>query len=246
MIALLEPIFRGELQPLGERLVLAPQVPPEALRVSDLVASGGLLADVLQRHAKVHRVTGGDLRAVASAWSLEYLSALLPPVVAGASVFHHGFPVAASQMWVRFDGAGEPASFHIRELGAPLHGADTAQRYAPLLWQHLSPLFTAIAGLTRIAPKILWGNAARILEPILDQGVVLTGGSAPLVQDREHLLYSAAWAQGEANPLHGRQREVMRWQDGRPMPVKLHRQCCLNHLLPDEGYCSICPLAPPR
>jgi ferric iron reductase protein FhuF len=244
VIALLEPIFRGELAPLGERLMCAPEVPSGALRVSELVASGALLAEVLNRHAAVHRVTDGDLRAVASAWSLEYLSVLLPPLVAGASVFHHGFPAAASQMWVQFDGRGEPMSFHIRELGAPMHGTDTAQRYAPLLWQHLSPLFSAIARLTRIAPKTLWGNAARILEPIFDQGVTLTGGSAPFMQDREHLLHSAAWAQGAANPLHGRQREITRWQNGREVPVKLHRQCCLNHLLPDEGYCSICPLAP--
>jgi len=244
VIALLEPLFRGELAPIGERLVCAPEVPCEALRVSDLVKSEALLADVLNRHAAVHRVTDGDLRAVASAWSLEYLSVLLPPLVAGASVFHHGFPAAASQMWVRFDGRGEPVDFHVRELGVPQHGADTAQRYAPLLWQHLSPLFSAIARLTRIAPKILWGNAARILEPILDRGVALTGGVASLVRDREHLLHAATWAHGAANPLHGRQREVVRPQDGRAVRVKLHRQCCLNHLLPGEGYCSICPLAP--
>lgn len=246
MIPLLEPIFRGELAPLGERLMCAPEIPSGAVRVSDLVGSGALLADVLNRHAKVYRVTGGDMRAVASAWSLEYLSALLPPVVAGASMLHHGFPVAASQMWVQIDDYGESASFHIRELGTSLCGANTAQRYAPLISQHLSPLFAAIAELTRIAPKILWGNTARILEPVLDQGALLANGSASLIQDREHLLRSADWPKGTTNPMYGRQREVVRWQEGRPALVKLHRQCCLNHLLPDEGYCSICPLAPQR
>ncbi|QNK71393.1 siderophore-iron reductase FhuF [Variovorax sp. PAMC26660] len=246
VIALLEPIFRGELAPLGERLVCTRDLPPDALRVADLASSTEMLAGVLHRHAKFRRVEDNDLRAVASAWSLAYLSVLLPPVVAAASVLQHGFPVAASQMWVQFDGRGAPSHFHIRELGAPLHGTDTAQRYAPLLWHHLAPLFEAVAGLTRLAPKILWGNVARVLEPILDQAVALTGGAAPITQDRAHLLQSAAWPQAATNPLHGRQREVVQWRGGRQVPTKLHRQCCLNHLLPDEAACSACPLALPR
>jgi hypothetical protein len=31
---------------------------------------------------------------------------------------------------------------------------------------------------------------------------------------------------------------------GRAHTVKLHRQCCLFHLLPREGYCGACPLSP--
>ena len=30
-----------------------------------------------------------------------------------------------------------------------------------------------------------------------------------------------------------------------PSPaVKLHRECCLNYLLPHEHHCNACPLAP--
>jgi ferric iron reductase protein FhuF len=245
VIALLEPIFRGEFAPLGERLVCAPEVPSDALRVADLASSTEMLAGVLHRHAKFRRAEGNDLRAVASAWSLAYLSVLLPPVAAAASVLQHGFPVAGPQMWVQFDGRGAPLYFHIRELGASLRGTDTAQRYAPLLWLHLAPLFAAVAGLTRLAPKILWGNVARVLEPILDQAVALTGGAASITQDRAHLLQSTAWPQTAANPLHGRQREVVQWRGGHQVPTKLHRQCCLNHLLPGETACGACPLVQP-
>lgn len=246
MISLLEPIFRGELAPLGERLVCAQDLPSHALRVTDLASSNELLGGVLRRHAKFRRVEGNDLRAVASAWSLTYLSVLLPPVVAAASVLQHGFPVAAMQMWVQFDSRGAPSFFQIRELGLPMHGSDTAQRYAPLLWHHLAPLFAAVAGLTRLAPKILWGNVARVLEPILDQAVALTGGAASIAQDHAHLLQSAVWPQAATNPLHGLQREVVRWRGGDPVPLKLHRQCCLNHLLPGETACGACPLVQPR
>lgn len=246
MIALLEPIFRGELAPLGEGLQCAQCVPADALRVADLLQSGSRrLAETLQKYARFRGSPGPDLRPVASAWSLEYLAMLLPPVVAAASLLQHVFPVAAAQTWVRLDDHGAPAGFHIRTLGDSSRGTDTAQRYAPLLWQHLAPLLSALSDLARVAPKILWGNVARHLDHLLDKGVALTGGAPQVVQDRAWLLHSATWpAQPGVNPLYGRQREVVRLHDNAPVPMKLHRQCCLYHLLPGEGYCGACPLAP--
>lgn len=248
MIPLLEPVFRGALAPIGERLQCAATPPPDAVRIEDLLQPDALLA-LLHRQARFRRSTGDDLRAVASAWTLEYLGALLPPVVAAASVLQHVFPMAASQVRVQLDSAGHPLVFHIRGLGESRIGGSTAQRYGPLLWLHLQPLFTALGELTRVAPKILWGNAARSLEPIFDQAVALTGGAPTILRDREQLLQSPGWPPEDngpprANPLHGRQRVIQRLQDGRPAPLKLHRQCCLYHLLPGEPHCGACPLAP--
>lgn len=246
MIPLLAPIFRGDLARLGEGLQCARTPPPDAVRVADLLQSASRLAQVLHMQARFRRDAGADLRAVASAWSLRYVEVLLPPVVAAASMLHHVFPLSTAQVWVRLDGHGDVIDFHIVEAGESRRGAATAERYAPLLWQHLAPLFDALAGLTRIAPKILWGNVSRHLEPILDQGLQLTGGSAGIAQDRAWLLYEAEWpgAGTGVNPLHGTRREVKRRHEGRDIPLKLHRQCCLYHLLPGEGYCGACPLAP--
>lgn len=246
MIPLLAPIFRGELAPLGEGLQCAQAPPADAVRLADLLQPGSRLGEMLRRHARFRGDADADPRAVASVWSLRYLDVLLPPVVAGASVLQHVFPVSAGQVWVRFDGNGDAVSFHVVELGEPRHGATTPQRYGPLLWHHLAPLFAELTRLTRLAPKILWGNLARRLEPILAQGLLLTGGSATIAQDQAHLLHAAAWpdAPGGLNPLHGRQREVPWQHEGRTVAMKLHRQCCLYHLLPGEDYCSACPLAP--
>jgi len=246
MIPLLAPIFRGELAHLGEGLQCARTPPPGAVRVADLLQPGSRLAEVLRTHARFRRHGDADQRAVASAWTLRYAEVLLPPVVAAASMLHHVFPLSAEQTWVRLDGNGDVVDFHIVELGESRRGASTAERYAPLLREHLAPLFDALAGLARIAPKILWGNVSRHLEPILDQGLQLTGGSAGIAQDRTWLLYEAEWpgAGTGANPLHGTRREVMRRHEGRDIPLRLHRQCCLYHLLPGEGYCGACPLAP--
>ncbi len=249
MIPLLEPLFQGELAPLGERLQHADTPPADAVRVADLLRSTDMLAEVLQRHARFRKSTGHDLRPVASAWCLEYVAALLPPVAAAASVLQHVFPMAAEQVWVRLDGDGAPTSFHIRETGQALYGTSTAQRYAPLLRQHLRPLFATLCSLTRVAPKILWGNAARQLDPILAQALALTGGAAVIAQDQAHLLHSPEWPRDagdppEPNPLFGRQREVHRIDGDECVAIKLHRQCCLYYLLPEEGYCGACPLAP--
>ncbi|WP_440532060.1 siderophore-iron reductase FhuF [Variovorax sp. YR566] len=243
MIAMLEPLFQGNLAPHGEALQCAPQPPAGALRVADLVHSPELLGRVLRLHASHLGVEGKDLRAVASAWSLDYLGMLLPPVAAAASVLQHGFPVAADQVWVRLGPHAHPLSFHIRELGQPQRGATTEERYSALLRQHLEPLFSALCRLTGIAAKILWGNAARNLEPVLDQALALTGRSPPIAGDRQQLLHNPAWP-AWSNPLPGRQREIRVRLEGRERTVKLHRQCCLFHLLPREGYCGACPLSP--
>lgn len=239
MIPLLEPLFQGELAAHGEKLRCAHVVPAGAVRVADLAQSPALLADVLQRNARLRGITeatGRDLRPVASAWSLEYIAMLLPPVMAAASVLQHVFPIAAEHTWVRLDAHGAPLGFHIRHPGASRHGAVTGERYAPLLQQHLAPLFAALSGLTRLAPKILWSNAARLMEPVFDMALAATGDAPSIAQDRQQLLHSAAWPYDlNANPLQGRPRHAT---------VKLHRECCLNYLLPHEHHCNACPLAP--
>lgn len=232
MIPLLVPLFRGALAPLGERLQCAPAIPPDAVCVEDLLRPGGPMIEVLRRHARYRNSNGQDLRPVASAWSLDYLNVLLPPVVAAASVLRHVFPMAAEQVWVRLDGNGVPTSFHIRAIGHARPGTGPAPRYACLLQQHLQPLFAVLCSLTRLAPKILWGNAARRLEPIFDQALALAGDTGPVAQDRNHLLFSANWpalhgGEPEPNPLFGRRRDVLQHDcssgTGCATPIRLHR-----------------------
>lgn len=249
MIALLAPIFQGALAPLGEALRCSVPPPADAVRLADLVGQPSLLCDVLGRHARGRRTEGGDRRAIASMWLLDYAATLLPPVVAAASVLHHVFPVGQDETWLQLDAEGAPRRFHVVQLGARLPDAPASLRYAPLLDGHLGPLVRALATLTGVAPKILWGNVARRLEPILDQALTMTAGAASIARDRQHLLGEAAWetshgAMQRDNPLHGTQRVVRLFQEGHEVRFKLHRQCCLCHLLPSETYCRACPLAP--
>ena len=239
MIPMLEPLFRGDWAPLGEALVCG-DAPAGALPVQVLVRDEARLHEVMANHARHRGVTGADLRAPASAWVLDYLGVLLPPVVSAASVLQHGFPVQAEQMWVQLDTRGSAHTFGVPHEGRPQPGAGTAARYEALLEGHLGPLFEAVARHTRVARKILWGSTARRLDAIWEQALRLPGVPASVEADRDALLAHAHLPDGRPNPMHGARR-VVSFPEG---PVRLHRQCCLYYLLPHEGYCGACPLAP--
>ncbi|HVL00928.1 MAG TPA: siderophore-iron reductase FhuF, partial [Dongiaceae bacterium] len=183
-------------------------------------------------------------RAVASTWSLQYLWALLPPLAAAASVLQHVFPAAAADMALTVDTEGLPLRFYISHEGESAQDADTLTRYDALLFQHLEPLFACISEQANLPRKILWGNAARYLEIVLEQALVATGGSAVVADDKDTLLQQPHWSAGRRNPFHAHQCEVLLHNEGRCETIRLHRQCCLTHLLPAERHCTACPLAP--
>lgn len=241
MITLLAPLFQGEWTPLGERLQCSPARPADAVLLNELLRSPTLLPELLQRHAHHLGVTGPDQRAAASAWSLGYLWALLPPVIAAASLLQHRFEVGAAQLAVQFDDHGEVVAFHVPDEGRPMPGSTTRERYRLLLEDHVEPLFEVLHARTGLAPKILWSNLARYTEAVLDHAMQRADAVAALQEDRAALLERPAWPDGKPNPLHGRARRVVVLNG---QPVALYRHCCLYYRLPAAGYCSACPLDP--
>lgn len=245
MIPLLEPLFQGEMRSYGESLSHAPTFPATAIPLAQLLAEPDLLTAQLRAAADNFGVH--DLRPAASAWSNRYLAALLPPLVAAATLLHHRFP--AGEMAVSLAPHGEVAGFHIRELGESLPGTNAVQRYDTLLRGHLTPLFVELNRQSGLTQKIMWGNTVRWLTFLFDAmqrfGEPHAGAAN---SDRAQLLDHAQW-RGEANPLHMRRKRAS------PKPgeqaaadglVTLHSQCCLYHLLPGQDYCGACPLDPVR
>lgn len=248
MIGLLAPIFRGALAPHGEALVCGAP-PADAIPVTALACADGPLKSILVRYAE-HLGGDDDLRPVASLWSLAYLRALLPPMVAAASILRHGFPATAAEVWLELDRHRGPLRFYIAHEGASRVGADTQTRYAPLLRHHLEPLFAELSRVSGLPRKVLWGNAARCLEPVFDQALAMLGPVPALVVDRRLLLELPLWEQGgetpatagNPNPLYPRLRPSAHFSPGEA--ANLHRQCCLQYLLPQTDYCGACPLQP--
>ncbi|UTY59435.1 siderophore-iron reductase FhuF [Massilia sp. erpn] len=251
MIPLLEPLFLGEMRSYGESLSCAPQFPPSALPVAQLLSEPELLTR--QLHSSAARFELQDLRPVASDWGNRYLGALLPPLVAAATLLHHRFPAGAGEMAVSLEPHGAVTGFHILSLGESLPEADTEERYDALLRGHLAPLFAQLSRQSGLAQKVLWGNAVRWLNFLFDaaQGLALAHGEqhvAAVAADRAQLLNGALWA-GEENPLYMRRRRAPAKPGEKADAdglVPLHSQCCLYHLLPGQSYCGACPLDPVR
>ncbi|NVD98025.1 siderophore-iron reductase FhuF [Massilia sp. BJB1822] len=251
MIPLLEPIFQGEMRSYGESLSCAAQFPSSALPVALLLSEPELLTRQLRASAAIFGLQ--DLRPVASDWSNRYLGALLPPLVAAATLLRHRFPAAPDQMAVSLAPHGAVAGFHILALGKSLPEADAEERYDALLRSHLTPLFAQLSRQSGLTQKVMWGNAVRWLNFLFDAAQRLAAAHgeqhvAAVAADRAQLIDGALWA-GEENPLCMRRRRAT------PKPgekteadglVALHSQCCLYHLLPGQSYCGACPLDPIR
>lgn len=246
MIALLEPIFQGEWAAYGETLVcgLVPDArePQQAMLLVDFLADAKLLDGALMRYAQ--HLKSRDLRPIVSAWTLDYFSALLPPVVAAASMLQHGFPVSAAEIMLVLDAHGRPVAFHIPHEGASLNGRIAAERYGVLVWEHLAPLIERLAQRAPVSPRLLWGNAARYFDEILEQAILIAGDASSIARDRDALLRQPAWPDGRTNPLFGKPRAITKTVDGEPVTLRLHRQCCLYYLLPNQSYCRACPRTP--
>ncbi len=243
MIALLQPFFRVAWQPYAASVQHAPPS-PRSRQASALLGDAPALAQALARHRR--HWSGADPRAVASAWAMRYLWALLPAVAAAASGARHSLPASGDAMSVELDADGAPVRFQIAELGNPVADGDVWRRYDALVWHHLLPLADALFHASRLPRKVVWGGAVRYLEAVLKAVEDITQGtaaSAAVRRDRLLLLEEPVWGaqiDGRPNPVCLPPRVFCK--DG--APVALHRECCLHHLLPTAQYCAACPLAP--
>ncbi|NVM79152.1 ferric iron reductase protein FhuF [Duganella sp. SG902] len=244
MMTVLAPIFRGEWAPYGAALSCA-SPPPSAVPLSELIASPALLRQALAAHG---RQCGSDaMRPVASAWSRHYLDALLPPVVVAATLLRHRFELAPARLLVDLDAAGAVQRFYLPDQGRPYANAELPGRYRQLLDAHLAPLFGALAALSGVPLKILWGNAARYIDSVLSHAAPLEprlGHPGLVASDRHALLDNPLSAASEPNPLYTRRRRATLNVDGATVTHTLHRQCCLVYLLPGREFCECCPLDP--
>lgn len=241
MIPLLAPLFQGEWAAFGAGLSCAPP-PAHAIRLDRLLAEPERLEAVLRLHAAHLGVD--DLRPVSTGWLLDYCWMLLPAFAAAATMLRHRLPLAPARTWLAIDADGHPERLHLVHDGHAMPGAPPALRYGELLREHLPPLVAALARQGRVAERLLWGNAARRMDAVFEQILLATGNAAHCAQDADALLHQPLWADGRHNPLHGPRRAVSRQVDGVTARVELHRECCLCYMLPQDGYCTACPLAP--
>jgi ferric iron reductase protein FhuF len=253
MIPILGPLFAGEWAVYGEALTCPPHPEPVAggrrCRLTDLLTHPTLLCEVLQSHAQHLGVEGGDLRATASAWSLDYLWMLLPATVGAACLLRHGLPVDPACLGLEIGPHGAPVRLNLAHQGggleAPL-GEDAALPHLEdLVLRHLQPVFEALHRQSRLPQKILWANARRVLTGIFDAiGATACEEMPRIAALRGHLLNRPHGRDSATSPLcvaSARHRNEGASGAGEP---SLYAQCCLRHLLPGQTHCGPCPLSP--
>jgi len=232
MLQSLAPIFHGPLAPYADTLVL-PGEKPGAIPLPALLAPERL-DEALGRVAA--HFGGEDRRALASLFSIHYVHILMPVTVVAHLVMGRHLPVALADLSVVLDEDGLPDHFVLPHEGHADAGDDPFARFAPLVFDHLEPVFTALAARSGLSPKVLWTNAGNLFEAILRE---LEGaGMAPgAVAAGDRLIAAPRWPDGRRNPFHA----PVRYAEGPGGWRRWRRVCCVRYLLPERGYCSNCP-----
>lgn len=215
-------VFQGPFARFGAALAVTPladDVPVTAYLSAEAIAAH--LDEFAQRYP-----AGSDRRAVASLWSKTYLRGLIPaPMIALVG----GVPLDLSP-----DKGALRADASAVVLGAAT-GVDAALTG---LYAHLDLLARALKGSTRLAPRVVWSNAANLLTATLER---LESAAPAATAVRQTLLETAKRPDGSANPLFHQVRWIAPGVAGLPEKVRQRRVCCVRDLIAGQSLCSTCP-----
>jgi len=232
----LRTLLTGELAPCLEPLRAGHS--PDALPLATL-ADGSRLPDALAAMSREY--PGAPHRAQVSQWAKHYFRLLLPPAIA-AALLGLQLPLSLDRVGLRLDEHGLPGELEFDHLGLPSPHASLAERYQPLLWQHLAPLIDRLAEHGKLSRRVLWNSAGNLIEHLLLH--FIDEGHPEAQAHADWLFGSRRLADGAVNPLWQPVRYVDSFLPPVPSPVRLRRLCCLRYELPGEVCCATCPLLP--
>ncbi|WP_250503567.1 MULTISPECIES: siderophore-iron reductase FhuF [unclassified Caballeronia] len=180
---------------------------------------------------------GGDAalhaRALLSQWSKYYFGLAAPAGVAAARLLGRPLDMSPERTHLVLK-EGMPAALHFDADALRAPDADPARRYASLV-AHLDSVIGMIAGMTKIAPRVLWSNAGNVLDYLL-------ANCRSIFSDAD---IDAAWLfrAGDANPLRTPIRDATPRSTVLPNPFRARRVCCVRYEIPGETQlCASCPL----
>lgn len=240
MLECLAPYFQGDLYDYGAPVKTQAQAPADALSLRQLLTEPAALQRLLDRHAASYGQQDIDPRAIASSWAAGYLWALLPACLVAACLAGRKLPVHAEGILLSVGADGRVQQIYLPDEGEPFGSESRYARYQDLLQQHLAPLIQALQQCSGVSRRTVWGTVARYSAYILEELAAYDSPQHPVLADKAMLLDSPYWPDAAANPMYAKTRIVT---DSDGQPLTLHRQCCLWHKLPGEGYCQACPLS---
>lgn len=178
-----------------------------------------------------------DRRILVSYWSQFYLAALATPALTALVRLGRPLPLAFDALSLERDGAGRPCRFRLPALG-PDCGACPAPGLAGLVEAHLRPFVALCHERCGIAPRILWGNAAVILDYVARELEGAPGdGEGAACDDVADCL---GWRAGPGCARSPLSQALCPGASG----CRRRRVCCLRHRLPGVPSCgALCPVA---
>jgi ferric iron reductase protein FhuF len=205
------------------------------------LAETSVLHPMLERFAELY--PGIKRPPVASQWSMNYLSVMLPAMLAVVLTRERGIAFWEHEVALLHD-AGQPRALWLPTLPLSLAAEQHDDYWARLLHEHLEPLFASIAAWGGLAPKVLWGNFAAIWDGAfarIDAKLEREGFT-----EAHRWLERAVVADGRIKP------RSLQWMVDSPAPeicarIPLRRHCCLHYQLhapvPDQPQvlCESCP-----
>jgi len=176
--------------------------------------------------AAMHALYGGDAelhaRALLSQWSKYYFGLAAPAGVAAARLLGRPLDMSPERTHLVLK-EGVPVALHFDADALHAPDADPARRYDGLV-AHLDSVIGMIAGMTKIAPRVLWSNAGNLLDYLLANcpSILSDDGS-----DAEWLFRPA-----DDNPLRTPIRDATPRSPLLPNPFRARRVCCVRYEIP--------------
>jgi ferric iron reductase protein FhuF len=226
------PLLPDPHAPLVESLVPLPA--PGAMPARLLLEREGPAA--LLEAARRHR-PGAEERALASLWSRWYFAKLIPPVLACGLLAGRSLPLSPAETGIVLGADGMPRAIALPHAGEVTSEHDPLLRFAPMIRGHVATVVECLSAHVRLAPRILWNNAAVYADWALRRMAEEPGVPAAVARRALALLEAPTLPDGGANPFHAPLRDIQ----GPAGPLRLRRQCCLLYRLPGEGCCRTCP-----
>jgi len=173
-----------------------------------------------------------DRRVLVSYWSQFYLAALATPALTALVFLGRPLPLAFDTTRLELDAAGRPVRLLV-PADMPDCRSGCAFGLAGLVEDHLRPFVEMCHARCGIAPRVLWGNAAVILDYVA--GELGCGDERACAAGAMRLGWRGALACGR-NPLA---QALCADASG----CRRRRACCLRHRLPGVPSCgALCPI----
>jgi len=238
MIPSLAPCFTGTLLRFRDALAL-PGQHASSIPGRDLL-DPTVAEDLLGRFAALH--PGGDRRALVSMWTHWHFGALIIPTTAAILLLDRNLPVDLDRVRIAVQPDGRTEAVILPDDGAD-PDRSCPDPFRRLFDGHVEPLIRHFAGHFRVSPRLLWGNAATILDWTIEQTAAFDGVRPDALARGRALLGGRADRNGPTSPMDGAVQCHV--QDGET--IRRRKVCCLRYLLPGMEDCgSLCPVPPER